>query len=88
MVTQQDQVDFQLCITSHPLWLILALLLLCHFLILTNAPSSWKMAAAPRRLSGAIFLLQRLRRNVSDDLSFLWNFQPIREENSQPSGLP
>lgn len=57
-------------------------------LILTRAPSSWKMAEAPSRSSGAIFRLQRLRRNVSDERSFLWNFQPIRDENSQPSGSP
>lgn len=55
---------------------------------LTRAPSSWNMAAAPSRSSGAIFLLQRLRRNVSEERSILWNFQPIREENSQPSGSP
>lgn len=34
---------------------------------------------------GTIFLLQRRRRNVSEVRSFLWNFQPIREEYSQPS---
>lgn len=55
---------------------------------LTRAPSSWKMADAPSRPSGAIFLLQRLRRNVSEERSNLWKFQPIREENSQPSGSP
>lgn len=55
---------------------------------LTNAPSSLKMADAPSRSSGAIFRLQRLRRNVSAERSFLWKFQPIREENSQPSGSP
>ncbi|TNN74623.1 hypothetical protein EYF80_015170 [Liparis tanakae] len=43
------------------------------------------MAEAPSRSSGAIFRLQRLRRNVSEERSFLWNFQPIRDENSQPS---
>lgn len=53
--------------------------------MLTIAPSSWNMADAPTRSDGAIFLLQRLRRNVSDERSFLWNFQPIREEYSQPS---
>lgn len=58
------------------------------FFLLTSAPSSWKMAHAPRRSSGAIFRLQRLRRKVSEERSFLWNFQPIREENSQPSGSP
>lgn len=46
------------------------------------------MADAPRRSSGPIFRLQRLRRNVSEERSFLWNFQPISEENSQPSGSP
>lgn len=52
---------------------------------LTNAPSSLKMADAPMRSDGTIFLLQRRRRNVSEERSFLWNFQPIREEYSQPS---
>lgn len=52
---------------------------------LTNAPSRLKIADAPTMLAGAIFLLQRLRRNVSEDRSFLWNFQPIRDEYSQPS---
>lgn len=56
--------------------------------VLTSAPSSWKMAAAPSRSSGAIFLLQRLRRNESEERSFIWNFQPMRDENSQPSGSP
>lgn len=52
---------------------------------LTNAPSSLKMAEAPMRSDGIIFLLQQRRRNVSEERSFLWNFQPIREEYSQPS---
>lgn len=39
--------------------------------MLTIAPSSWNMADAPTRSDGAIFLLQRLRRNVSDERSFL-----------------
>lgn len=34
---------------------------------------------------GTIFRLQRRRRNVSEERSFLWNFQPIRDEYSQPS---
>lgn len=34
---------------------------------------------------GTIFLLQRRRRNVSEERSFLWNFQPISDEYSQPS---
>lgn len=37
------------------------------------------------RSDGTIFLLQRRRRNVSEVRSFLWNFQPISEEYSQPS---
>lgn len=57
-------------------------------IILTSAPSRLKMADAPTRWAGAIFLLHRRRRNVSDDRSFLWNFQPMREEYSQPSGSP
>lgn len=56
--------------------------------ILTSAPSRLKMADAPTRCAGAIFLLHRRRRNVSDERSFLWNFQPISEEYSQPSGSP
>lgn len=43
------------------------------------------MADAPKRSDGAIFLLQRLRRMVSEERSFLWNFQPSREVYSQPS---
>ena len=54
-------------------------------LILTSAPSSLKMAEAPMLSEGTIFLLQRRRRSVSDERSFLWNFQPIRVEYSQPS---
>lgn len=52
---------------------------------LTNAPSRLKIADAPTMLAGAIFLRQRLRRNVSEERSFLWNFQPIRDEYSHPS---
>ncbi len=52
---------------------------------LTKAPSSLKMAEAPMQSDGTIFLLQRRRRNVSEARSFLWNFQPISEEYSQPS---
>lgn len=43
------------------------------------------MAEAPMQSDGTIFLLQQRRRNVSEERSFLWNFQPIREEYSQPS---
>lgn len=59
----------------------------CHGTLgrLTNAPSSLKIAEEPMQSDGTIFLLQRRRRNVSEVRSFLWNFQPIREEYSQPS---
>lgn len=61
--------------------------LYCHGTLgrLTNAPSSLKIAEEPMQSDGTIFLLQRRRRNVSEVRSFLWNFQPIREEYSQPS---
>lgn len=52
---------------------------------LTRAPSSLKIAEDPMRSDGTIFLLHRRRRNVSEERSFLWNFQPMREEYSQPS---
>lgn len=52
---------------------------------LTNAPSSLKIAEEPMWSDGTIFRLQRRRRNVSEERSFLWNFQPIRDEYSQPS---
>lgn len=52
---------------------------------LTNAPSSLKIAEEPMWPDGTIFRLQRRRRNVSEERSFLWNFQPMRDEYSQPS---
>lgn len=55
------------------------------YMWLTKAPSSLKIAEEPMWSDGTIFLLQRRRRNVSEERSFLWNFQPIRDEYSQPS---
>lgn len=52
---------------------------------LTSPPSSLKIAEDPIESDGIIFLLHRRRRNVSEERSFLWNFQPMREEYSQPS---
>lgn len=52
---------------------------------LTSAPSSLKIAEDPIESDGTIFLLHRRRRNVSEERSVLWNFQPMREEYSQPS---
>lgn len=64
------------------------LVLTASLSLLTSAPSNLKMADAPMLSEGPIFLLQRRRRNVSEERSFWWNFHPIREENSQPSGSP
>lgn len=72
-------------------WEDVNLLWQCHFYLahdsmtLTNAPSSLKIAEEPMWSDGTIFRLQRRRRNVSEERSFLWNFQPIRDEYSQPS---
>lgn len=52
---------------------------------LTSPPSSLKIAEDPIQSDGTIFLLHRRRRTVSEERSFLWNFQPMREEYSQPS---